>query len=601
MMREILQGFQDLLPADTKDSLSENAIRTIIDRHAPLGVKKKLLFFESNAVPEIVRDGLPDYRALQEADENELLDELGSHLTHDEGLQIGPIPDEKRTIVLQKAVAFFYEELQSLVATLNPQGLVQWLVAQHEAAIRHSVFHAVTIPTRLACFSSEPEMIEQLEKESPRDTLTVISNRFIIEFVVVQPPKGLRPISLSVYDRLQALASRIIDYGAESDLIHFKLADYPLEILPSGRLGADRKQYNKAHSEYAPTVMLGDIRRSSDSFEFLWRDKGQSDKEAERRWAKLDAAALDEFGFSLTEQRDFVSSAVEIGQGVGPAVARLARIDFVTQISHSLDWSEKRVERLLELLSSVPRPNFLTPGDSYRREDTYPWRYNRALSYLRRPFLIRRSEANGKTETEVLWGIRHLQGFWKNVIGLCTEGRLKARTEGMIKIIGEFNRVRGERFNTRITDLFNRYPRLIVRSKVKKIGSLKMSDKQGDLGDIDVLVADNKRKRLMVVECKDLALARTSFEMASEITNLFEGTKSKKSIVQLHERKTAWIRKHLPEVLAWLGIKSTRWRVEPLIVVDREMFTPHLKGTTIPIVAIETLKDDLAKRQSTRV
>lgn len=591
MMLELLGGFRDLLPARDKLLLSQDTIQAIVDRHAPLGVKKKLLFFDSTAVPEIISDGLPDYRSLQEADENQLLDELGDHLTSNEGMRLGQIPNDERTIVLQKAVGFFYQELRDMVSTLSPKGLVEWLVAYHEAAIRHSVFHAVTIPTRLACFGTEPEMVEQLQKETPRDTLTAICNRFIIEFVIAQPPNGLRPISLSVYDRLQALASLIIDYGGESDLLHFKLADYPLEILPSGRLGADRTTYNKAHAEYAPTVMLGDIRRSTDSFETLWRDDPAPSKAAERRWERLDAAATAEFGFSLSELREFVSTAIQIGQTISPVVARVSRADFVNQFSSSLDWSEERVLRALALLSSTPRANFLEPDDYHRKEDTFPWRYNRALSYLRRPFLIRVTN----DQLEVFWGIRHLQGFWKNMIALCTGGRLKARKEGMRRVIGEFNRARGDRFNAKVATLFNEKSGLVVRTKVKKIGSLRMFDEQGDLGDIDVLVAEKSLKRLLVIECKDLALARTSFEMSCEIKNLFEGSNHKKSIIQNHERKITWVRKNLQQVLTWLGINSADWKVEPLIVVDREMFTPYLKQSTIPIVAIEKLKDDLAK------
>jgi hypothetical protein len=297
MMRMVLRGCRQFLTTDATNLLTEDSIREIIDRHAPLGMKKKLLFFESSAVPEIIRDGLPDYRPLQEADENELLDELGEHLMRCEGLTIGPISSDRRTVVLQTAVTFFYEQLRSLVATLDPGGLLEWLVGRDEATIRHSVFHALTIPTRLACFSSEPELITQLDEEVPRDNLTSISNRFIIEFITAQPPKGLRPISLSVYDRLQALASRIIEYGSESDLIHFALVDYPLEMLPSGRLGADRRKYDEAHAQYTPTVMIGDIRRSSRSFEFLWRDGSEPDEVAKRRWSRLDVAASTNLDF----------------------------------------------------------------------------------------------------------------------------------------------------------------------------------------------------------------------------------------------------------------------------------------------------------------
>jgi len=465
MMRELLTGFRDLLPSKNKRILSQQEIAAIIDLHAPVGVKKKLLFFDSTAVPEIVSDGLPQYRPLQEADESLLLDELGDHLTRD-GMRTGPIPNGDRTIVLQKAVAFFYEELRALVSTLSPNGLIEWLVAHHEAAIRHTVFHTVTIPTRVACFGSEAEMIEQLEKESPRDSLTAIANRFIIEFVVAQPPKGLRPISLSVFDRLQALASKIIDYGGESDLLHFNLADYPLEILPSGRLGANRTTYDNAHAQYAPTVMFGEIRRANKSFETLWRDDTQRSEATQLRWERLDEAALCEFGFSMGDLHEFVSTLNQISQAISPVVARLSKADFVHEISISLDWSEDKTLGVLSLFSSTPRQNFLEPGEDYRREDTYPWRYNRALSYFRRPLLIRGSGAND--QVEVLWGIRHLHDAWRNLINLCTDGRLRAQSREMRKIMGEFNRARGERFNIKVANLYAEKPGFVVRSKVKK-------------------------------------------------------------------------------------------------------------------------------------
>jgi len=123
-----------------------------------------------------------------------------------------------------------------------------------------------------------------------------------------------------------------------------------------------------------------------------------------------------------------------------------------------------------------------------------------------------------------------------------------------------------------------------------------MSDEQGDLGDIDVLVADNQLKKLLVIECKDLALARTSFEMSCELTTLFIGSTQKKSIVETHQRKTRWVCKNLGQILSWLGVDSGGWTVHPLIVVDREMFTPYLKRSPVPIVPLEKLKDDLARK-----
>jgi hypothetical protein len=590
MMRHVLRGLRGLLPAEDHGRLSDQVIDTILDRHAPLGVKKKLLFFDSRSVPEILPDGLPTYRALQKADENELLDELGDYLMEVKGLGIGLIPDVERTSVLRDAVGFFYEELERLVATLSPDGLLEWLVAHQEAATRDSAFNQLTIPTRLACFSSEAEMIKKMQEEMPRQNATVVASRFIIEYVTARPPKGLRPISMSVYDRLQALAWHITNFGFESDLIHFGLADHRMEILPSRRLGADRQTYEKARSAWAPKVMQGDIRRSGEFFNVLWRDVPAADT-LDDEMEDLNTAAVAEFGFSLTEQLDFIVAAMRIGQIADPVVARLPRNEFTARMARELNWEDDKASRALEMLGLSPRYNFLNPGAPYRGEDVYPWRYNRALSYLRRPFLIRHGDSDQNPVVEVLWGIRHLNSFWKNITALCREGRLRARSKEMVRLMGEFNRRRGDKFNDEVADVFAQNPRLIVRSRVKKIGHLRLRGAKGDLGDIDVLVADQRRKRLMPVECKDLALARTPYEMSGEILNLFRGTQGKKSIVELHQQRVQWVREHLSEVLDWLGISAgQRWKVEPLIVVDRDLFTPYLQSSPIPIVPLEELK-----------
>lgn len=591
MMRHVLQGLRDLLSDDDQGKLSDQMIDLILDQHAPLGVKKKLLFFDAQAVPEILPEGLPGYRALQKADENELLDELGEYLMNVKGLQIGPIPGDDRTRVLREAVGFFYEELKRFVATLSPRGLLEWLVVHQEAATREAAFNQLTIPTRLACFSSEAEMIEKLQEEVPKQSATVIAGRFLIEYITTQPPKGLRPVSMSVYDRLLALAWHITNFGFESDLIHFGIADHQMEILPSGRLGADRQAYERARAAYMPTVMQGDIRRSSEFFAVLWRDAPAVDTSPNSDLTRLNAAATAEFGFSLTEHLDLIVAAMHIGQTTDPAVTCLPRTEFIERMSQELRWEQDKVSSALDVLSLSPRNNFLNPDAPFRGEDVYPWRFNRALSYLRRPFLIRRSGDAQTPVTEVLWGIRHLNSFWKNITTLCRKGRLKARTPEMIKLMGEFNRQRGEKFNDSVADVFAQNPRLIVRKRVKKIGSLKLQGSRGDLGDIDVLVAVQRRRRLIPVECKDLALARTPYEMAGEIANLFHGTGGKKSIVELHGQRVQWIHEHLTAVLDWLGVNDgRRWKVEPLIVVDRELFTPYLQSSPIPIVPIEEIR-----------
>jgi len=130
---------------------------------------------------------------------------------------------------------------------------------------------------------------------------------------------------------------------------------------------------------------------------------------------------------------------------------------------------------------------------------------------------------------------------------------------------------------------------------VKKIGSKRLADSTGDLGDIDVLIFDTKKKRIIAIECKDLAIARTPYEISSEIINLFRGDEANRSIVERHRRRVQWLREHLDATLAWVGLTRTgKWKVEGLIVVDEPLFTPYMQQSPIKVLTL----DELMRAQS---
>src|SRR4026209_199768 len=58
-----------------------------------------------------------------------------------------------------------------------------------------------------------------------------MASRFVIEYVVAQLPLGVRPLSMDFYDRLQGIANHLVNFGFESDLIFFNLADIKLSVL----------------------------------------------------------------------------------------------------------------------------------------------------------------------------------------------------------------------------------------------------------------------------------------------------------------------------------------------------------------------------------
>jgi hypothetical protein len=583
----LLRAFRELLPHDQQPELSDEKVNEILDRHAPLGIKKKIVALDVAAKPELDPRRLPPFRKVQPADVSELLDELGDYLFKEERLPIGDIPNDRRTsIINQKVVPFCVRELELVVGSLKPEGLLEWLIAHHESIVREVASHQLTIPTRLACFTTEVGIVEKLRKEAPERTMAGTAARFIIEYVATCPPRGLRPISLSVYDRLQALASQIINYGFESDIIHFGLADIKMSMLPSGRLGFERDQYVNAFEAYQPALARGDIARASRSFKGYWdiRENIEDEPELAKR---VNAASRVEFGFSITEIMEFLRTAVEIGREIDPTMARLLKNDFLEHAVDRLSWSHERVEQALALLSIAPRDDYFAPDHPHKIEDVYPWRFNRSLSYVRRPFLIRGREQ----QIEILWGIRNLFNAATYLVRLCSGGRLKAESLQMRQVLGEIIHQRGEDFNDLVAEIFEKQEHRIVRRRVKKVGSLRITGDKGDLGDIDVLVADLVSRTLMVAECKDLAVARTPFEMAREMDNLFRGQGERPSIVERHQKRSDWVKNHVPQILEWLKLDSKQiWQVEPVLIVDQELMSVYLQTSPIPVVSLEELR-----------
>ena len=202
---------------------------------------------------------------------------------------------------------------------------------------------------------------------------------------------------------------------------------------------------------------------------------------------------------------------------------------------------------------------------------------------MRRPFLLRRSG----TTTEVLWGFRHVYDAWINLLSLTLNGRLECKSLQMRKLMGEANDESGEAFNQLVAEQLAKNEKLIIDKKATRFGGCQMPP---EFGDVDVLVIDSRRKKLIPIECKDLSIARTAHDMSNEIRSLFHGHGHKKSYVEKHERRVSWLKANIDDVLLGFGINSAkRWKIEPLIVLSRELMTPYLHRSSMPVISYEEL------------
>lgn len=160
----------------------------------------------------------------------------------------------------------------------------------------------------------------------------------------------------------------------------------------------------------------------------------------------------------------------------------------------------------------------------------------------------------------------------------------------MQQLMGEINSQRGNRFTDEVADRLSENRSLVVRRRFRGFSRTPFLDEAGDLGDIDVLSANARRRVIHAIECKDLAPARTPAEMHNEMERLAGDTPGRSAVVRLQERRAEWLRAHLKDCLHWLGIESKgKWKIQPLLVAKQELIVPYLKRFRIPTLTFREL------------
>ena len=573
--------------AEVDDRPSEDAVSRALDAHAPLGPKKKYFLIPREISTIFDESGLPPYRPRQPAvfeewrdREQELLDRLN--------LPLGPIAPERRVPTLNRMVAESFTRFEQFVATLSPNGLLDSLVAHGERLIQREEYERKLIPTRIACFGSVPEMVEEMQRDAPVLATTAISHRFVTEYVVTRPPSGLRVFSLEAYDELIALASILVRGGLDSDAIHYGLADTQLTVLESGRLGGRATDYEAAFEDFGKRAYVEQIMRSSADFPSMFQSPTGPATDPPIPFADVEAATRAEFRVSIMQVAEFLQALVEIGSEQEGPTKRLPETEARARLASELTWSEMEVDAAFNLLTLGPRAVFLDPPDGFDRRDLYPWAFNRRLSYLSRPLLLKEESDSAR---ELVWGTRALIRTNEYLVRQLMHGRLVARSDLMRSLQGRITNHSGVVFNDRVAEAYEAAQGLIVRRRVTAIAGRRIERQPGQsLGDIDVLVANPSTKEMLLVETKNFSAVRTPAEFGNEEKKLREA-------LETHGERSAWLCAHLRDALRWLRIAdcgTSEWRVKQLVVVSGEVFTPGLRELPVSVITLSTLRDQLA-------
>jgi len=554
-------------------SIDDAAVARVVDEIAPLGPKKNLHVSIDTHDPELDATGLPRPRPLRDEVAEQLLDEMGAHLHQLGKFSVGVVD----RALLTDAVAYLFGRLRDEVAALSPAGLLETLIAEHEAIIRDTAWRDRTLPAQQAVARNVPAFVEHVTDYMPRLAETAVAGRFLIEYVAAAPPTGSASLSRTRIDHLLSLASMVTNYGTLSDILRHGLVDLHPSLLPSGRLGVDRQRmkaiYEVAHGRRA---MTGASR--SGALPAPRRTDGSAGPPPWKE--RLDPLLRAEFGYSLEEYVQVVSVLMKLGFDGHRAVSRRRLSEVVDETASALGMERSAVERILGALSLRPRDAFDNSG-VLGKFHVYPWRFNRELSYVRRPLVFREDEGGDW----LLWGPRNLYRASRYLLQLITEGRLRAQPGGdLARLISEIAQELHEQFNDDVADWFAGQG-FDTRRRVGKFGSARLAGSDGDLGDVDVLVVNTNKRRILAVECKDVHLALAAVDIANQLAELHKK-------LNRHRRRGEWLVKEAARVQAELNLAPGEWEILCVVVTEETLVSQSYRELPLPVLAFAEVESD---------
>lgn len=559
---------------------------------APLGSKRMLNAFNQNVAPDMLATELPRPLTGHDQVAAQLLDELGEWLRAPTGgnFPVAQFRGPDRVNALNLAVGHLFDLLENEIAGYDQRILLDFLIAQNEALIHDAKFNATMLTSQLACFGEQSQTVTELVEHRKESATAHRSNRFLIEYVAARPPAGGRTTTVRDYYRLLSIAKELIDRATASDFLHYGLADFQVSILESGRLGLSRDEpVSIAMDTYAAESGLRAVRAAQS----VGISGGTDDFDFARFLDRSADAMRAEFGFTLTELRAVCGGLLDLA--TADQVTRISRSTAVSEISTNRALAEGTVDAVLDRITLTQRASFLEI-----KGDAWPWRFNRDMSYIRRPLVLQGNE--------LVFGFRSIYGLELYWVDNLLSGRLqgRAKTTEMQRCISEARRLINDAFahsvSARLQDLG-----MTTRLSVKKIGKHRIVDAAGnDLGDIDVLAFHPDTKSILAVEAKDFEIARVPAEISNELEKLFTGKEGKRSTVELHSRRVDWLRNNLSDVVEAMGINvdGAPCEVVGVVVTSDPLITPLVASSPFPViplddVGIETL--GLAPERGRRV
>lgn len=520
-----------------------------------------------------------DYpRLISSTDENMILDDIGLYVKNELHIKYGELNDSEKEKIFTNIVSKLYNEIFTELKRYNKEIALKCFYQEMEKILYHSMLSRERYKYDVACFPDEKENIDNNISELNKTSLSL---KFLIELLSsIKQSDSNEKIDEYGLEFLLAKGFQLIDWAYKNDLFYYKMVSTPVVLLNSNRLGLKHDKISAINEAFKN---LRDEQTNVVYYDKLKKLKEELNAEKINN-QNFKNIFLCEFGYSIDQLYMFIEYLDEKSFEKKDYICKLDIQTIKKEMKYKLDGSI--IDKILDECSLSARENFLEPPSPFKKSDVYPWRFNRDLSFMRRPII--------RMDNNILYGTNNLYNSVFYLFDIINKGKFNARSKPMKDYMSKVNKIRGKNFNDLVFMYISRMNNIIVDKNVSKINGLHIADTNGlTLGDIDVLYILPKQKKIVLIEAKDFNSVKNYYELHNEYQNLFVDTDDKKCFLTKHKRRVKWVEEHINDVIIHYHLPNVKYKVYYMFVTSEYCPSKDTLITNENIYSIKELNEKI--------
>lgn len=584
----LLKGFH-LLLEKFGIILNDNQIDEIIERHAPLGLKKYLLIMSSS-------DNLAFDNRYLNFKLKTIFSEYNYELLFDKIISllgvncppIGEITGNSEKLKLCKDITLLLaNEISDNLKKYNSFELLENLLRRYEVTLHHNETYRLRIPTLMHCYQHKWDIQKEIKENAEMNDKSTLALRNIIEYVASENSFGKDVVTTEAVDDLISLITMLNFFGHYHDIIEFDLFETKMWILKSGRIGHNLKEIEAVFMDKFTKYRSGQL--ITDATEYYYSDEEKNSNKfiiSDNLYKKLSDSFLADYNISHNNLRKIVDYLIEMPFEMETDVVKIEKTLLVHKIYNYLskDINIDHINSGLDFLSLKNRNGMLTklPAE-YDLSDVFPWKFNRRLSYLYKPLI---EFVDEDKKYYILYSPRHLDKSFRYLATKLSNGQFKGKSKGLVtSVVGEIAKLKGKNHQQNIVDFFSEFPNVKIYEEFN-IGTDASFDPNASLGDIDVLVIDYENKVVLCIESKNTEESKNMREFAQEAKDYL----GENGYVFKHRRRHTWAQRNVDRIGTRYQHKLLDFEIKSCMITKHKLAIQFMSDKKIDF-PIFTLND----------